>query len=129
MSPVPTHWDPKHTDQKDGCNTVHCRHFNLALDSSRLIVIYYRSALQVPTLRLYAKDRRLCLRSLDTLPKVGKRVNPLVPGPRQVMYRAKRNESPSSTFRARDSPTRQRTARKGCVPLLRLTVRSLIRYN
>ena len=39
MSPGPTHWDPKHTDLKDGCNTVHCRHFNLALDSSRLLVI------------------------------------------------------------------------------------------
>lgn len=67
MSPVPTHWDPKHTDLRDAFHTVHCRHFNLALDSSRLLVIDYRSALQVPTLRLYVKDRRLCLRSLDTL--------------------------------------------------------------
>jgi len=39
MSPVPTHWDPKHTDRQDGCHTVHCRHFNLALDSSRLRLI------------------------------------------------------------------------------------------
>lgn len=69
MSPVPTHWDPKHTDLRDGFKTVHCRHFNLALDSSRLLLIDYRSALQVSTLRLYVKDKRLCLRSLDTLPR------------------------------------------------------------
>lgn len=67
MSPVPTHWDPKHTDQKDGCNTVHCRHFNLALDSSRLIVIYYRSALQVQRFPHKAKNRPQGMRTVVTI--------------------------------------------------------------
>ncbi|KAL2938358.1 Protein Rex [Bienertia sinuspersici] len=56
MSPVPTHWDPKHTDLRDAFHTVHCRHFNLALDSSRLLVIDYRSALQVQRFPHKAKD-------------------------------------------------------------------------
>ncbi|KAL2930529.1 NADH-ubiquinone oxidoreductase chain 6 [Bienertia sinuspersici] len=67
MSPVPTHWDPKHTDLRDAFHTVHCRHFNLALDSSRLLVIDYRSALQVQRFPHKAKDRPHGMRTVVTI--------------------------------------------------------------